>query len=547
LVTNGVGSYASGTIAGVRTRRYHGLLIAALKPPLERTLLLAKLDETTEYDNRKYPLFTNHWGSGAIEPRGFHHLERFHLEGTTPVWTYAIADALLEKRIWMQPGANTTYVRYDLRRSSRPVTLTIKAMVNYRDHHSSTRAGDWRMQVAPWENGLCITAFGDATPFYLLCAGCEITPQHEWNKDYHLSVEVYRGLDAVEDNLYAGDFRATLHRAGSLTFVVSTESTPNMDGISAYKTRQSYEEQILAQSSLSSSQAAIQQLVLAADQFIVDRPSPDDPSGKTIIAGYPWFGDWGRDTMIALPGLTLVAGRPEVARSILHTFARFVDQGMLPNRFPEVGEQPEYNTADATLWYFEALRAYHTLTKDDDLLRELYPVLKDILAWHRRGTRYNIHMDSQDGLLYTGEPGVQLTWMDAKVGGWVVTPRIGKPVEINALWYNALRLMTEFAEQLEEPSGEYAEMAERVSRSFSHFWNGATDYCFDVIAGPKGDDPTLRPNQLLAVSLPKSPLTPEQQRSVVDACARYLLTSHGLRSLSPSDEGYVGRYGGDQF
>ena len=219
---------------------------------------------------------------------------------------------------------------------------------------------------------------------------------------------------------------------------------------------------------------------------------------------------------------------------------------MLPNRFPEIGELPEYNTVDATLWYFEALRAYWDITADDDLLKDLFPVLQEIIAWHQHGTRYNINMDPDDGLLYAGDPGVQLTWMDAKVGEWVVTPRIGKPVEINALWYHALRLMVEFSERLEESSGEYTELAELVFRSFTRFWNGAANYCFDVIDGPQGDDSALRPNQLLAVSLPNSPLTPEQQRSVVDACARYLLTSHGLRSLSPSEEDYVGHYSGDQ-
>ncbi|MCK5313717.1 MAG: glycogen debranching enzyme N-terminal domain-containing protein, partial [Anaerolineales bacterium] len=488
LVTNGVGGYAAGTIAGVLTRRYHGLLIAALDPPLERTLLLAKLDETADYDSRTFSLSANYWSSGAIEPQGFHHLERFHLEGTTPVWTFAIADALLEKRVWMKQGMNTTYVRYDLLRSSHPLTLTIKAMVNYRDHHASTHAGDWQMQVEPKEQGLCINAIEGATPFYLLSDRVETIPQHEWYKDYYLSVEAYRGLDALEDHLYAGDFRATLSPGESLTLVASTDPAPELDGEAALTERRAYEQGILAQSPFTDAPSDIQQLVLAADQFIVRRSTSEGPGGHSVIAGYPWFGDWGRDTMIALPGLSLTTGRPEIARSILRTFARYVDRGMIPNRFPEVGEQPEYNTVDATLWYFEALRAYHDLTADDNLLKELYPVLKDIIAWHRRGTRYNIYMDAQDGLLYAGEPGMQLTWMDAKVGDWVVTPRIGKPVEINALWYNALRLMTEFAEQLDEPAGEYAEMAERVSRSFSRFWNGAAGYCFDVIAGPKGDD-----------------------------------------------------------
>jgi predicted glycogen debranching enzyme len=250
--------------------------------------------------------------------------------------------------------------------------------------------------------------------------------------------------------------------------------------------------------------------------------------------------------MISLPGLTLVTGRPEVAARILRTFAHFVDQGMLPNRFPNEGETPEYNTVDATLWYFEAIRAYHVATSDDALLRDLFPVLQEIVERYRRGTRYNIHVDPADGLLYAGEPGVQLTWMDAKVGNWVVTPRIGKPVEINALWYNTLCNMADFARRLNEPADGYETLVEQARVGFARFWSEAAGYCYDVMDGPDGDDPALRPNQLLAVSLPHSPLDARQQRAVVDVCARHLLTSHGLRSLTPDDPAYVGRYGGDQ-
>jgi predicted glycogen debranching enzyme len=575
LVTNGIGGYAPGTVAGLLTRRYHGLLIAALKPPLGRTLLLTKLDETATYDGHTYPLFANRWAVpvadlrhvedrewAGVEPIGFHHLERFHLEGTMPVWTFACADALLEKRVWMQHGANTTYIRYDLRRATAPLALSIKAIVNYRDHHGSTYAGDWQMCIEPAAHGLQVRAFDGAVPFYLLSDRAEATPQHEWYRDYFLSIEKYRGLDALDDNLYAGDFRTVLHPGESLTLVASTEATPNLDGESAYAGRRAYEQQLLAQSGHTEALAWVQHLVLAADQFIVRRPLPDDPdpstelrtSGRSIIAGYPWFGDWGRDTMISLPGLTLVTRRYDMAARILRTFARFVNQGMLPNHFPEVGVEPEYNTADATLWYFEAIRAYHAATGDDHLLQELFPILQEIIEWHQRGTRYNIHVDPADGLLYAGESGVQLTWMDAKVGDgstepaevWVVTPRIGKPVEINALWYNALRIMADFARSLDVPADGYEALAERARVGFARFWNEAAGYCYDVLDGPKGDDPALRPNQLFAVSLPHSPLTSQQQRAVVDACARHLLTSHGLRSLAPDDPAYAGHYGGDQ-
>jgi predicted glycogen debranching enzyme len=549
LVTNGLGGFASGTVAGVLTRRYHGLLIAALNPPLGRTLLVAKFDEAASYGGDDYLLFANRWAGDVVNPEGFRNLERFHLEGTTPVWTFALADALLEKRIWMKHGANTTYVQYRLRRAGGPLTLAAKALVNYREYHGVTHGGDWEMLITPVPHGLRVIAYDGATPYYILSDRAHVTQSHDWYKNFSLSVEQYRGFDGLEDHLCLGEFRATLQPGETLTLIASTEAQPSLDSTAAYAEHQHHEQLLLPHSHTS----IPPHLFLAADQFIVSRATPDDadPSaslragGKTVIAGYPWFGDWGRDTMISLPGLTLATGRPEIARSILRTFARFVDRGMLPNRFPDAGETPEYNTVDATLWYFEAIRAYGELTNDEALLGELFPILKDIVDWHVRGTRYQIHVDADDGLLYAGEAGVQLTWMDAKVGDWVVTPRIGKPVEINALWHNALRIMAAFARRLNEPD-PYTPMADRAQTSFGKFWYEAGGYCYDVVGGPGGDDASLRPNQLFAVSLPHSPLNAKQQKAVVDACARTLLTSHGLRSLAPDHPNYVGCYGGDQ-
>jgi predicted glycogen debranching enzyme len=555
LVTNGIGGYASGTIAGLLTRRYHGLLIAALKPPLGRTLLVAKSDDVATYDGRLYPLFTNRWNDGVVEPAGFHHLENFRLEGTTPVWSFACADALLEKRIWMQPGANTTYVRYELRRARAPITLSIKCLVNCRDHHGNTRADELQMSVEPVFCGLRVESSRNAVAFYLLSDRAEVVPNGGWIEGFHLSVEAYRGLDAEDDHLHAGTFRATLGPGELLTLVASTTASPNLDGESAYEERRAYEQGLIELADrrrprgLGETREEVRQLILAADQFIVRRPTPDDPAGRSVLAGYPWFGDWGRDTMISLPGLTLATRRFQVAARILRTFAHFVDRGMLPNRFPDAGEAPEYNTVDATLWYFEAIRVYYEATRDTALVRELFPVLRDIIEWHRRGTRYNIHLDEADGLLYAGEEGVQLTWMDAKVESWVVTPRIGKPVEINALWYNALRIMIDFAHLVGESPDRYVILSERAAAGFCRFWNETEGYCYDVLDGPVEDDAdadagALRPNQLFAVSLPYSPLNAEQQRAVVDACEHRLLTPHGLRSLAPEHLAYIGHYGG---
>jgi predicted glycogen debranching enzyme len=544
LVTNGIGGYASGTVAGILTRRYHGLLIAATKPPTGRTLFVSKLDEVATYNGHTYPLFANAWSGGLVDPSGFANIERFHLEGTTPVWTFAIADALLEKRIWMQAGENTTYIRYDLVRGNLPLELSLKALVNYRDHHSNTEANNWQMNAEKLADGLKITAFDGATPFYLLSKEAGATPYHDWYNDFALSVEAYRGLNNLDDNLFAGQFHITLQVGEPLTIVASTEAKPNLNGRDAYIERQAYEEKLLMRSAKQNEPAWIQQLVLAADQFIVKRAVMDDPQGRSVIAGYHWFGDWGRDTMISLPGLTLAIGRFDDAAKILKTFAKFVDQGMLPNRFPDAGETPEYNTVDATLWYFEAIRAYLDATDDESLLKELFPVLESIITFHQRGTRYHIHADA-DGLLYSGEAGVQLTWMDAKVGDWVVTPRTGKAVEINALWYNALCIMSEFAKRLGKPSKNYDTLAKQVQASFERFWNDKVGYLYDVIDTPQGDDVALRPNQLFVVSLPHSPLSLEHQKAVVDTCAKHLLTSYGLRGLAANDLVYVGHYGGD--
>jgi predicted glycogen debranching enzyme len=560
LVTNGIGGFAGGTLANVLSRRYHGLLVAALQPPLGRTLLLAKLDETVEYDGiypdsgRLTPLYLNRWEDGTVEGNGHHYLNRFHLEGTTPVWTYAIANALLEKRIWMQPGANTTYIQYHLIRATGPMGLTIKALGNYRDYHSTTIINDWSPDVEDVDHGLRITLFDGARPFYLFSDRATFSPRSDWYEDFFLAVEEFRGQrDVTEDHLYLAQLQVTLRPGERFAVVASTEAAPNLDSVLAYGDRQAHEAALLARAGgLGKSGTgdgagdALRHLVLAADQFVVRRPTAADPNGQSIIAGYPWFSDWGRDTMIALPGLTLATGRPEVAASILRTYAQFVDQGMLPNRFPDAGETPEYNTVDATLWYFVALHEVVTATGDVALARELFPVLADIIDWHIRGTRYNIHMDEADALLYAGEEGVQLTWMDAKVDDWVVTPRTGKAVEINALWYNALCIMASLAEQLGEEAGRYAALAERVAAGFERFWNAPLGYCYDVLDAPAGPDGSLRPNQLLAVSLPHSPLSAERQRSIVDTCARHLLTPHGLRSLSPDDKAYIGRYAGDR-
>lgn len=552
LVTNGIGGYASGTIAGCATRRYHGVLMAALKPPVGRTQLVAALDEVISYAGENYELATHEWASGAIAPQGFHSIESFRLDGTIPTWIYALGDARLEKRIWMRQGENTTYIRYTLLSAASPMQFHAKALVNYRDFHSSTHAGDWQMRIEPISQGVRVTAYDGAVPFYIKCTDAAAESQHVWYRDCFFKAERDRGLDDHEDHLFAAQFAASLEPGKSLTLVFTTGENTLLDGASALSEQSAHDSGLLevflnsfSAHKQDSSPAWLQQLALAADQFIVKRAIPGNPDGHSVIAGYHWFADWGRDTMIALHGLALATGRPEFARDILLAFSQFVDGGMLPNNFPDAGGKPEYNTIDAGLWYFETVRQYVEATRDVATLQKLFPILAGMIDAHVAGTRYNIHVDSADGLLYGGGTGVQLTWMDAKIGDWVVTPRTGKPVEINALWINALESMTQFAQKLKLPADRFQSLSAAAKASFAKFWNSERNCCYDVIDSPGiGSDGSLRPNQILAVSLPFSPLTAEQQKAVVDICRTELYMPFGLRSLGPHEEGYTAHYRG---
>ncbi|RMF44580.1 MAG: glycogen debranching protein [Anaerolineae bacterium] len=537
LVTNGIGGFAMGTLGGALTRRYHGLLVAAMNPPVERTVLLSAMQPTARYDGHTYHLLAPNLSDGSGHTPHPVHLIRFSLDGHLPVWTFSLADALLEKRIWMPHGYNITCLRYTLRQASAPLEITLRALASWRDFHTTQKSRPDFFQVQQIPSGVRVIP-EEGNSFLLLCSSGRVTPENAWVKGVFLPQEAYRGLEASTDLFHAATFHAELLPGESLTIIISAHDPLPPEEYLALEAAQTRQQTLLSRLP-DDAPVWVANLALAADQFIVQRDE-----GQSVIAGYPWFTDWGRDTMIALPGLTLSTGRPETAASILRTFARYVSRGMLPNRFPDVGEQPEYNTVDATLWYFEAIRAYLQATSDISLLRDLFPVLKDIIAWHVRGTRYCIQVDASDGLLFAGEEGVQLTWMDAKVDDWVVTPRTGKPVEINALWYNALCCMADFACMLGEEDTPFRERAAQVHTGFQKFWYADGGYCYDVLDTPHGADATLRPNQLLAVSLPHSPLSPHQQRAVVDVCARRLLTPHGLRSLDPQNPDYCGVYGG---
>ena len=497
LCTNGIGGFAAGTLSLANTRRYHGLLFASLRPPVDRVALVAKLDVTASYGGASWELATNEFADGTIAPQGFRHLESFRLEGMIPVWTWLLADARLEQRIWMRHGENTTYVRFTRVGGAANLRSDDRSALHLSRLPLATR-GDrpFRMDVLP--EGIEIHAHEGAQAYRILSAEAALRIDPQWYWNFKHREESARGLDDLEDLLRAASFDLHLGPGESGSLTLTAESRPPMPAANALEV-ELVRQRELGELFRRSCQAAvpavdptsIEQFAVAADQFLVERRDVGGRAiGKTVIAGYPWFSDWGRDTMIALPGLTLATGRGAIAASVLRTFARFTSQGMLPNRFPDAGDAPEYNTVDASLWYFVAVHQYVQATGDRDFAAEIYPTLADMLAWHRRGTRFGIRMDPADGLLQAGEPGVQLTWMDAKVGDWVVTPRIGKPVEVNALWFNAVCILRDLAADLGhgDEHADYAALAAGIAARFEEaYWFEAGGYLCDVIDGPEGD------------------------------------------------------------
>ena len=544
LVTNGMGGFASGSAAGANTRRYHGFLMASLAPPVQRTLLVAKIELSLDYLGTVTDLSANEFAGGAISGQGFIHLESFTVRDGIPTWRYAIADALLEQQIFMAPGANTSYLRVELLRASAPLRLMLKPLITYRDYHSQGRgAQPFKLDC---DTEQCrVQAFAGARPYRLSISHGRFTAAPAWYWNFWHWREAQRGLDAVEDLLAPGTFSADLSPLQPVFLVATAEAAPPAAG-SAVLDRLEAASRRPAARLPTTAPDWICTLAQAADQFIVHR---GDAGARSVIAGYPWFADWGRDTMIALPGLATTLGRYDIAAGILRTYAGFVDRGMLPNRFPDGGAAPEYNTADATLWMFHALDHYLQARRDPQLVRELFPVLMSIVHAHVEGTRFGIQVDPADGLLRAGQPGTQLTWMDAQHDGTVFTPRVGKPVEINALWLNALDVAVRLAARVRDAAEKRfcQSLLTRGAAGFARFWNQSSACLYDEldVDGGTAPDPRIRPNQIFALSLPYCALPPEQRRAVVDCCARELLTSYGLRSLAPSQPGYIGRYAGD--
>jgi predicted glycogen debranching enzyme len=554
LVTNGLGGYASSTVAGVNTRRYHGILVAALPNPLGRTLMLGHLDETITGATGVRITMSDAAAAARV-------IREFRLEAGLPVWELACDGIVVEKRIWMAHGQNTTFVQYKLI-EGKSALLEVRPTVHFRGYEDPVNTkppADYKVEV---HDGALHVFAGEEMPrlhVHIENGAGTFEQNARTDSDLDFPVEAARGYAHRGAAWSPGFYRTELKSESTVVFIASTERDDEIHALPPADARSCEHERrrrlVRVADETVQDEVGVE-LVLAADQFIITpagrladatRAKAMGDEIRTVIAGYHWFTDWGRDTMISLEGLTLTTGRHREASYILRTFAHYVKDGLIPNMFPDGSNKGLYHTADATLWFFHALGRYLDRTDDEDMLIELLPVMQSIVEAHEQGTRFGIHMDQGDSLLCQGAEGYQLTWMDAKVDGWVVTPRRGKAVEINALWHNALCLAAKWTEAVRgaQHAARYAERAGKVRESFNRrFWNDARGYLYDVIDGENASD-LCRPNQVLAISLENPVLARERWEPVMKVVEEKLLTPVGLRSLAPGAPDYKSRYFGD--
>jgi predicted glycogen debranching enzyme len=565
LVANGLGGYASGTVAGAATRRYHGLLIAAHPAPLGRVMMFNHLSEQLRLpDWSTVRVGGKEHVGGALDLHGTDYLTQFRLEAGLPVWRYELPGHVVEKRLFLPYLQNTVCVSYHLVSGAGPLRLKLRPAVHFRGHDAPVDAIGGQHYTLTASDGHYELNGGREFPslrLHVSGEGAALTLDGEHQPNILYRIEESRGYEASGSLWSPGQFRFTLCAGQDVALVASTES---WDRVLAFSAQAGWEAEHERRRRLlqAAAPAVLQddyssELVLAADQFLIRQTTRQEDAARaqaagdearSVIAGYHWFTDWGRDTMISLEGLTLTTGRHREAGYLLRTFASYVRDGLIPNLFPEGQHEGLYHTADATLWYVHALDRYLEATGDRETLRHLLPTLHDIVDHHLAGTRFGIGVDSKDGLLRQGAEGYQLTWMDAKVGDWVVTPRRGKAVEINGLWYNVLRLLEGWVRQ-EENDGRAAPLAraaQQAQESFNQrFWCSAKGHLYDVVDGEHGDDDACRPNQLLAFSLRHPVLDPKKWEAVLQTVRTRLLTPVGLRSLAPGHPDYKAKYYGD--
>ena len=540
LLTNGVGGYSSGTLTGAISRRYHGLLVAALPNPIGRTVMLNTVVESLPAES----------------------IRRFELDGGIPVWWYEIGDATVRKRIVMPHRQNTVVIEYSVSHARAPVALRLAPAVHFRGYEAPVSEPLHDTYVCERIADHYEIGTTGLPPLRIATEGAVTFTRREERRDQIMfAVEEARGFRARGGLWSPGTFAADLSAGESIALIASTEPVDVASAMSAaemFDLEHERKRRLLSLAAASATHGDVEgQLVIAADQFIIQpvgrvrdtlRALAVGDELRTVVAGYHWFTDWGRDTMISLEGLTLATGRHREAAFILRTFAHYVRDGLIPNLFPDGSDEGLYHTADATLWFFHAVDRYTRVSGDDNLVRAILPTMRAIVEAHMRGTRFAIGVDPMDGLLRQGAEGYQLTWMDAKVDGWVVTARRGKAVEINALWYNALCLLSRWERDFgdAERSHTYTAEARRVRASFNRrFWNPKRGYLFDVVDGPDGDDDACRPNQIFSISLPNPVLDDARWGDVLGVVREKLLTPVGLRSLSPDHPDYKSRYFGD--
>jgi len=563
IVTNGLGGYASGTIAGLNTRRFHGWLIAALPAPHGRMMMMNQIEETLRIDDRTYRLTADNLSHATQTDTVSPFLMSFRLENGLPVFTYATEDFSLEKRVCMVHAQNTTYISYRLLKGDA-ARLELRPAIDIRPHEGSLSGPgheDYRFSAVRW--GYELSVSNDLPPLRLawLGDGTSFQLALEQVKELRYRIEQSRGYD-WKGNLWSpGCFSVGLAEGHMASLVISTEHWSHVNALSpegAFAAENERRRRLLRAAPQEARDGIAAELVLAADQFLISpvgraadavQAHSVGDEVRTIIAGYHWFTDWGRDTMISLEGLTIATGRTREAEYILRSFAKYIKDGLIPNMFPEGKTSGLYNTADASLWYFHAADRYIRATEDRETLEVLLPRLLDIIDRHQKGTSFGIGVDPSDGLLRQGADGFQLTWMDAKVGDWVVTPRRGKAIEINALWYNALCVTASWLEIIGDTdrARELSSAATRVYNNFNaRFWSSQLGYCYDVVDSDGGNnDSSLRPNQVLSISLPHAVLAEDKWKPVLDIVREKLLTPYGLRSLAPGEANYKPRYDGD--
>ena len=564
LVTNGLGGYASASVSGACTRRYHGLLIAALPAPLGRMVMLSHFGEEIALPDESVINFSGEESSeDHLDLHSAEFLTEFRLEAGLPVWRFEIQGCVIEKRLWMPHLQNTVHISYRSLCDSRMVRLRLRPSMHFREHEAPVSQ--------PIHKPYKVTASGDqfeissdpAVPplrFRLHGPDAGFVLQGGRFKSVFYRVEQSRGYESKGAIWSPGYLRTTMKPGETFTVIASTEP---WETILALDPKEAIGRELSRRTKLVESvrpelkKGWPAELILAADQFVITpstrvgdaaRAHAAGDDIRTVIAGYHWFTDWGRDTMISLEGLTLATGRHLEAGYILRTFAHYIKDGLIPNLFPEGENKGLYHTADATLWYFHAIEKYLAATGDRDTLVRILPKLMDIIDHHVKGTHFGIGVDPDDGLLRQGQDGYQLTWMDAKVGDWVVTPRRGKAVEINALWYNALRLTEGWVREEfgDRETAKYVDLAKRTYESFNRrFWNEAAGCLYDVVDGEGGDDAAIRPNQLFSFSLSYPVLEPTHWKAVLDVVQQRLLTPYGLRSLAPGSPNYKPQYYGD--